>query len=295
MAQTETFLSFTTMQNKSVQSEIAVIGTGIISPTVSYSTKGVLGNKLKWMKTVKSNPKVRQLAASTGQQATHQFPVPHQGFLALRFGPMCSCKTQFVVKRITKFADLSYNVLYIHYKGDNARRAASQDSGVSSHSSTRNIISPHITVITVERLADVELETDLSAFHVIGLDECQFFPDLLEVIPIWLRACKRIYAAGLDGDYKKKKFGAILDLIPLAHEAKKKTAHCQDCIDQLSLMDFKGDIVGALAPFTARIAGGNEQKLIGGKDMYIPTCSYHHAIRTEQLETDVAASQIGDN
>nr|CAB3495491.1 unnamed protein product [Digitaria exilis] len=71
--------------------------------------------------------------------------------------------------------------------------------------------------------------SDLSSFHdklgveaydkvdVIGIDEAQFFDDLYDFCcKAADRDGKIVVVAGLDGDYKRKKFGSVLDVVPLA-------------------------------------------------------------------------------
>ena len=66
--------------------------------------------------------------------------------------------------------------------------------------------------------------------HVIGIDEAQFFPDLVEFIKRSIPKYTLI-VAGLDGDYKQKQFGDILKLIPLADSYEKIYAFCKICQD----------------------------------------------------------------
>ena len=70
---------------------------------------------------------------------------------------------------------------------------------------------------------------------------------------------KSVYIYGLDGDYRREKFGKILDLIPLCNKVKKLTALCNICRD------------GTKAYFTKRITNETSQKLIGN-DNYIAVC-----------------------
>ena len=72
---------------------------------------------------------------------------------------------------------------------------------------------------------------------------------------------KIVYVCGLDGDYKQKKFGEMLDLIPISENIKRLSALCNIC--------------GKKACFTKRITTANEQVLIGGVENYIPVCRYH--------------------
>jgi len=67
----------------------------------------------------------------------------------------------------------------------------------------------------------------------------------------------------LDGDFQMKKFGHILDIIPLADEVIKKQALCAICQN------------GKKASFTKRLSENHAQKIIGSSD-YIPVCRECH-------------------
>ena len=99
--------------------------------------------------------------------------------------------------------------------------------------------------------------------HLIAIDEAQFFPDLLDFCT---RAAdedgKEIIIAGLDGDFKRRKFGQVLDLIPHADNVTKLTARCAKCASP--------------GLFSLRISSEEDTTLIGGKDKYLPVCRVHY-------------------
>ena len=71
---------------------------------------------------------------------------------------------------------------------------------------------------------------------------------------------KQVYICGLDGDFKRERFGNLLDLVPMCDKVTKLTALCGFCKD------------GTRAIFTYRTSASNEQVLIGEKDSYVPLC-----------------------
>ncbi|KAK2997976.1 hypothetical protein RJ639_025211 [Escallonia herrerae] len=98
---------------------------------------------------------------------------------------------------------------------------------------------------------------------VIGIDESQFFTDLYEF------CCnaadhdgKTVIVAGLDGDYSRRSFGSVLEIIPLADTITKLTARCELC--------------GKRAFFTLRKTDEKQTELIGGADVYMPVCRQHY-------------------
>ncbi|CAN1142093.1 Thymidine kinase [Linum perenne] len=97
---------------------------------------------------------------------------------------------------------------------------------------------------------------------VIGIDEAQFFDDLYD----FCREAadqdgKTVIVAGLDGDYMRRSFGAVLDVIPLADSVTKLNAHCELC--------------GKRAFFTLRKTDETKVELIAGADVYMPVCRRH--------------------
>ncbi|XXG44845.1 hypothetical protein AAC387_Pa02g0088 [Persea americana] len=98
---------------------------------------------------------------------------------------------------------------------------------------------------------------------VIGIDEAQFFEDLYEFC---CKAAdhdgKTVIVAGLDGDYLRRSFGSVLDIIPLADSVTKLTARCELC--------------GKRAFFTLRKTEETQTELIGGADVYMPVCRQHY-------------------
>ncbi|MGV7468037.1 hypothetical protein PJI21_29075, partial [Mycobacterium kansasii] len=66
--------------------------------------------------------------------------------------------------------------------------------------------------------------------EVIGIDEAQFFDDLYEFcVAVAEDDGKTVVVAGLDGDYLRRSFGCVLDLIPVADTVTKLTARCELC------------------------------------------------------------------
>ncbi|XP_057954479.1 thymidine kinase [Malania oleifera] len=98
---------------------------------------------------------------------------------------------------------------------------------------------------------------------VIGIDEAQFFEDLYDFC---CKAAdhdgKTVIVAGLDGDYLRRSFGSVLDIIPLADSITKLTARC--------------DICGKRAFFTLRKTEETKTELIGGAGVYMPVCRRHY-------------------
>ncbi|KAL5715160.1 thymidine kinase [Ranunculus cassubicifolius] len=106
-----------------------------------------------------------------------------------------------------------------------------------------------------------------SNLDVIGIDEAQFFGDLYDFC---CKAAdhdgKTLIVASLDGDYLRKRFGSVLDVIPLADYVTKLTARCELC--------------GKRAFFTLRKTDDTHTELIAGADVYMPVCRRHYVSGT---------------
>lgn len=188
------------------------------------------------------------------------------GYLAMAIGPMRAGKTQWLFHHLTQCADLNRTVLYIGYASDNRTDVNSCNHGITTHSSGGVILSPAITRVKTSYLN----ELDVIKYDVIGIDEAQFYSDLIPSVTKWLHQGKRIYVAGLDGDYEMKPIGSVLSLIPLATMVTKLTAYCTYCLAPNVAMAFTP------APYTRRIISVDSQIYIGGDDAYVSVCGDHH-------------------
>ncbi len=203
-----------------------------------------------------------EIYLKAAKQNTEQLNKKSVGHLELRFGPMMSGKSHWLMSHLSIYAHIGLNVLYINSNLDN--RSATQ---FSTHNNSFTGIDPLITASKAKTLQ----ELDVSKFDIIGVDECQFFPDLYDVVKLWIDVLgKKVYCAGLDGDSQRQTFGQIILLIPLADSAEKMSAKCQKCWQQ-----FGGNTL-VNAPFTHRNVKSEEQVLIGGKNLYTPLCRYHY-------------------
>ncbi|GAB4814074.1 hypothetical protein N2152v2_001120 [Parachlorella kessleri] len=85
---------------------------------------------------------------------------------------------------------------------------------------------------SVPSLADFKRAAgqDYHSFQVIAIDEAQFFGDLVDFCAAAAdHEAKHVIVAGLDGDFQRRRFGQILDVIPFADTVTKLTARCTFC------------------------------------------------------------------
>jgi thymidine kinase len=131
-----------------------------------------------------------------------------------------------------------------------------------------NVVSTHdkmqIPSIMVNDLKNLRDNEQYQQSKIIFIEEAQFFKNLKEsVVKAVDLDQKIVYVFGLDGDFKREKFGEILDLIPYCDDIIKLKAICHKCTD------------GTEAIFTKRISKSKEQTLVGSENSYIAVCRKH--------------------
>ena len=194
-----------------------------------------------------------------------------RAYLEVIIGPMFSSKTTRLVElyKQCKFCNIPVSV--INHCIDNRY----DDELLSTHDKIK------IPCIKTERLMDlwieqIDLEESIDDIprgkdkfkigmsNVILINEGQFFPDLEEFVRLLLLNNKQVYVCGLDGDFERKKFGQILDLIPLCDKVTKLTSLCSVCKN------------GTPGIFSMRLTNETEQTVVGSEN-YIPVCRvcYH--------------------
>ena len=168
-------------------------------------------------------------------------------YLELIIGPMFSGKTSRLVDiyKQCKFCNISVSV--INHSVDERYH----DTMLSTHD---KVMIPCIKTNYITDVLDAICDS-----QVIIINEGQFFDDLYKTIVSLLSQGKKIYVGGLDGDFERKKFGQILDLIPMCDKITKLTSLCSIC---------KNGVPGI---FSKRLTLETEQTIIGS-DNYIPVC-----------------------
>jgi thymidine kinase len=117
--------------------------------------------------------------------------------------------------------------------------------------------------LKVDHISHSIIKQEFCDADIVAVDEAQFFTNLKDFVEMCLFLNKSVIIAGLDGDYKQRKFGEVIDCIPLASDVVKLSALCMDCKN------------GTPGPFTKRIVQNDDLELIGGKDCYKAVCRRH--------------------
>jgi len=171
-------------------------------------------------------------------------------------GPMFAGKTTALVCRIKSESNTGRNVAMIKSSKDTRYAIDS----VVTHDGTNFPCWALPNLLSFRERIGAEAYDKVD---VIGINEAQFFDDLYDF------CCnaadhdgKTVIVAGLDGDYLRRSFGSVLDIIPLADSITKLTARCELC--------------GKRAFFTLRKTDETKTELIGAADVYEPVCRQHY-------------------
>ncbi|KAI3753446.1 hypothetical protein L2E82_25498 [Cichorium intybus] len=183
-------------------------------------------------------------------------PLRPFGEIHVIVGPMFAGKTTALLRRIKFEATNGRNIVMVKSSKD-TRYAI---NSVVTHDGTKYPCCALPDLLSFKQKFGEEAYEKLD---VIGIDEAQFFDDLYEFC---CKAAdhdgKTIIVAGLDGDYLRRNFGPVLDIVPLADSITKLTARCELCEKK--------------AHFTFRKTTDTKTELIGGADMYMPVCRQHY-------------------
>ena len=161
-------------------------------------------------------------------------------------GCMFSGKSTELLRRCNRYKAIGHNVLLINHLND----VRTGESVMTHRKETAS-------AIKTDTLLSIINNDTFQTSNVVGIDEGQFFGDLLEFVKLVEKMNKILIISGLDGDSNREPFGQILNCIPLCDEVVKLTA--MDMVDK----------DGTPAIFTKRIVNDAEQILVGTSDKYI--------------------------
>lgn len=203
----------------------------------------------------------------------------NEPYLEVIVGPMYSCKTSRLVEIYKKCKFCNIRVEVINHSSDNRY----DDIMLSTHDKTMipciqtdklfNVWNCSGQILLDEHNEEIPRFKDilsLASCEVVLINEGQFFEDLYDFVVELLKHKKQVYVCGLDGDFERKKFGQMLDLIPICDNVIKLNALCSICKN------------GKKAIFSMRISKETIQTLVGS-DNYIPVCrdcyENHHLVK----------------
>lgn len=178
------------------------------------------------------------------------------GFLSLIIGPMWSGKTSKLVDLYKQFTFCEIDVLPINYSLDTRYG----NDCISTHDERRISCKTAQTLKDIVDIGNGKTTDDFEKSKVILINEGQFFTDIKE----WALCAvekhnKHVYICGLDGDFKREKFGDLLDLIPYCDQVTKLKSICPNCKENHAI-------------FTHRRDSQEKNQVLIGLDEYIPLC-----------------------
>jgi thymidine kinase len=152
------------------------------------------------------------------------------GSIELIIGPMFSGKTSELHSRIMRCSYARQPSIIIKYANDDRYTG---DDVLSTHSNIRQgsmaetKSNAAIRVVSAMKLSEVDVAGIPE--KVIGVDEGQFYPDLIEMCEKWANMGKRVIISALDGDFKRAPFGQVCALVPKCDAVEKKKGICMIC------------------------------------------------------------------
>jgi thymidine kinase len=173
--------------------------------------------------------------------------------LTIIMGNMFSGKSSELIRRLKRYKVIDKKIVVINSSKD----TRSAEEVLKTHD---GVVFP---CIKVQHISHCVVHQSFCDAEIVAIDEAQFFGNLHDFVQMCLFLKKSVILAGLDGDYKQRKFGQLIDCIPMADEVIKLSALCMDCND------------GTPGPFTKRIVENQDLELVGGNDMYKAVCRKH--------------------
>ena len=182
-----------------------------------------------------------------------------EGKIELILGPMFSGKSTRLIELMRKYVYKAKKTIMVKFYAD---QRYSQKSEVVTHDLIK------YDSIDCKILKD-SFDT-LKQYDVIGIDEGQFFADLVEVCEELALMGKIVLIAALNGDFRMEPFPVIQRIIAKADKIKLLKAYCFNCHKD--------------AKFSLRIVQSNETVLIGAGEAYKPACRECHVFFSKQRE-----------
>jgi thymidine kinase len=172
-------------------------------------------------------------------------------YLEIIIGPMFSGKTKYLTQIYDKYNFIGKKIIVINHIDDTRYS--------STHLCTHDKI--EIPCIFIKNLNEL-IDDTLIHYDVFLIDEAQFFSDLQDIIiKLVEKYNKMVFIAGLDGDYKRQKFGKIFDLIPYCDNVIKLNSLCSLC---------KNGNIGLFSHL--KIKNKDTNIIIGNNDIYETLC-----------------------
>ena len=169
------------------------------------------------------------------------------GYLKVILGSMFSGKTTELIRIYNRYKACDISACVINHSLDKRYHS----SKLSSHNKQM------IESINCVKLMDV-LPIEVKKSNIFIINEGNF-NDLTISVQYLLHHKKTVYVCGLDGDYKREKFGQMLDIIPLCDDVVKLKGICNRCKEDDAI-------------FTHRTTVDNNHQILVGNNIYKALC-----------------------
>jgi len=175
--------------------------------------------------------------------------------LEVVIGPMFSGKSSYALSYVRRQRAIGKTVLVVKPNIDNRY---SSDPVVVTHNNEKI---PCMMWNVNDPLCGI---SDIN-YDCFVIEEAQFFRNLEDFCnDLLISKRKHILVVGLDGCAQQKKFGEILDIIPISTCVTKLSALCCECKD------------GTPASYTKKLEEfGDIQVDVGGAEKYVAVCLRH--------------------
>ncbi|TMS38719.1 hypothetical protein L596_005379 [Steinernema carpocapsae] len=185
-----------------------------------------------------------------------------RGAIHMIVGPMFSGKSTELFRQLHRYELAGKKTVLVKYARDNR-----YDSEMASTHDRKKM-----KALKAVKLGEV-MDT-IRDYQVIGVDEGQFFEDIVTNAEALANLGKTVIIAALDGDFRREPFPVIARLYSLSEKVDKLTAVCRKC--------------SYFASFTARTKPLDEVEVIGGVEMYEAMCRqcYNDARDKQQVENE---------
>ena len=196
------------------------------------------------------------------------------GKIKLIIGPMFSGKSTMLTDTVRKFVYKGMKTVLANFAAD---KRYDKEGKIVTHEQVK------YNALSCYQLQDNFIE--LMKYDVIGIDEGQFFPDLVEVSETLCRNGKIVVVSALSGNFKMEPFDNVSKLISKADKIKLLKAYCYFCHKR--------------AGFSLRTVRNDKEILIGAADMYRPVCKAcyykNNLIESEKKEEEKKENEMNIN
>lgn len=169
--------------------------------------------------------------------------------LHLIIGCMYSGKTTELVRIMGRHESIGRNTMLV-----NSAMDTRCEEEVKTHANVRT------KAIKSKKISQLSVPSNV---QVVGIDEGQFFEDLIPGVRALVHRNKHVVVAGLVGDYKQEAFQNVVGLIPIADNVTYTRALCSVCRD------------GTPASFSKRLRKSQDRLEAGAAEMYSAVCRTH--------------------